>query len=105
MKMVLDGITFDLRESDYSLSLSDFIEAVAELKKDKALTDYLKTKYEGFSGIPFDCVIDEVLIDENQINNWICEELSLTHKQLSKRKNDLFVPFEIVEEMIISQRM
>ena len=83
----------------HHLTIAELLEAYEDrLHFDRLLT-YLHKLYAGV-GVPYQCLEDETKLKTNQIDNWLCAELEMNIRSLYKQKKDLFVPHELVAEMI-----
>ena len=96
--VMIDGIKFEIKPTYYDITISSLIKEVKDRRKDDALVEYLKNKYDGYIGVPYDFIEEETHLNKAAIDNWLRCEL----EQKSKLK-DKFVPFELVSKMARSR--
>lgn len=98
--ITINGHDFGCVDKRYhDMKISEFVEAYEDKVESDRITEYLKSKYYCYVGVPFHCVQDEVLLNEKQIKNYLTAELG--RLPTGKKLIDLFVPFELVSEMVI----
>ena len=97
--------TFEIIREHMDTAIWELVEAIKENQEENHLVDYLKQKYDCYGGeIPFTCLEDELLWDEKKIMNAVGCHLGLLPQHVSKKRNSLFVPVELVAELILSER-
>jgi hypothetical protein len=96
MKVRIIDEIFEVEPEYYDVPIGELIQKALDRKKESALVEYLKNKYAGFVGIPTSCLEDELLIEPNQVQNF----LSLYYG----RKKVQFVDFGLVADVILNMR-
>jgi len=84
----------------FDITIGEFVKTHLERKEEERITNYLKSKYDGFNGCPY-CQIQEELkvtqAEMNSVDNYLREELEV------KVLKDLFIPFEVVATLVLMQ--
>ncbi len=92
--VMIDEIKFEIEDAYYDVTIGSLIYEAQDRKKEDALINYLKNKYDGYIGVPYDFMEDETHLSKTSIDNWLRCELGTK----SSLKNK-FIPFELVSEM------
>ena len=92
---IMDEV-FEVEPEYYDVPVGELIQEAYDRKKESALVGYLKRKYDGYIGIPTSCLEDELLIEPNQVQNF----LSLHYG----RKKVEFVDFGLVADVVLNMR-
>jgi len=92
--VVINGNHINIDSRYFDLTLQELVDANIDNSNEKRLTNYLMSKFDGYNGVPKQCLADEILTDNmTSIHNWIKEELEV------KSIPD-FIPFELVASIV-----
>ena len=93
--------TFKNIDSKYfDIPIGEFVSTHLERVEENRVTNYLKSKYDGFNGVPHCNLQDELQVTSERmisIDNYLREELEI------KMLKDLFIPFELVTTLVLMQ--
>lgn len=98
--VMVDGTTFkDIDFNYFDMTLGEFVTTHLERVKEARLIKYLKTKYDGFNGVPMVHLQQELQATHEEmksVNN---------HLKLELGKVDIhsFIPFELVAVIVMMQ--
>ena len=92
--VVINGDSINIDSRYFDLTLQELVDANIDNNNEKRLTAYLMSKYDGYNGVPKQCLDDEILTDNmTAIHNWIKEELEVT-------SIPEFIPFSLVASIV-----
>jgi len=104
-----DKLLRDVQLDSYEIeaAVKSFEELVIEIEQrehyqeHQRVLDYLKSKYDGFNGVPVCNLEDELMCDTDEQYKAVKQQI--THEMKKKTLNrDDFVPFEIVADALLA---